>query len=1157
MAAALLAALFAMGVFAPAGVEAGVKASPATEITLDNIKPEADEVTVTVKFQVNDEVDGSRLGDAGTDDNIVVTLSGLTELDFDNVKVMQGTREVGGVMIKNAGGSDITAGTTVTITTPNAMSTETPPASIVRSKDTNNGNLLANTDTTLTITGLTNPASGTAATVAIHQFPATSAPSLGNGFKSFTVGPSVTSASASVDKVTAGAEEVKLTLTFQADSHSTGATDNPVTIKLPVGYDLATDDGIAEGATTPTDAVIAVDAGYTGSTADNISVSPSTVMVTTTTTDNPGSAPVVEAGETLTVHTFGTATSNPIVTITIRGLTNPSSTESLGVEFLQTAAAVEDADETQKTPMVYITDAEEISLARENMESTLSKADANADNVTMTFMFESVVSVDEDTSIMVDLHDDFGGFSTGNVEVMQDDAEGDAQSVSMVTRAPGTNAFYISEDEDGDNVMPGDVTVTISGLTNPDMVGTLNRAIVVKQGDFAAVAASFSLQGADISTNSPGADVRVEISTSAGATIPGGDDIMVTLDGFGIPETIEASDVIIQTDRNINPSDISVDGDEVTLSLPTTIGETTNPYNIMGAYSIIFKQGAGLTNPTSGGNADITVSDMDSMDHEMTVTIDSSVSVKPSFVTRGDDATVTAKGLEDGTATVHLGGRSGTVVGSGTAADGVVEIVIDTSDLKRGATRDGDSDKGANTLYVKDASNDVVGSTSIGIKPKISLGSDSVKRSGKLEITVSDWYYGDINRVAIGGVEVSETTGSDTISVGSDYKETFKVTVPASVRFGKQEVKVEGSNPDRLKTFSVTDEVTVDALAINISPSTVVPGSQITITGSGYVKNTEVQEIMIGEEPAELPDEQDDREATSAGRIAYTITVPLGVGNGDMDVQVTVGTGSDERVGVGEITVPKPSIELDPATSVPGSVISVNGTGFASSGRVEVRYKDAIEEVGRADSSGSFHIRLEIPSDAGVGAPGNEVKVEVRGTPSINATADHKTPGSAIMVPETAQVGTLVTISGTNFEPFSNLDVRIGGKDATPSPGPETDKNGAFEFETRVPRLAAGSHTVTVMDAEDNSVSETFSVVTSPVVSTPEEVFGVLGDSLVSVWSLDNATKAWSAYFPGAPEGVSDLTGVSRGDIVWVNVSADVAFQGGMLTTGWNLISLE
>ena len=124
---------------------------------------------------------------------------------------------------------------------------------------------------------------------------------------------------------------------------------------------------------------------------------------------------------------------------------------------------------------------------------------------------------------------------------------------------------------------------------------------------------------------------------------------------------------------------------------------------------------------------------------------------------------------------------------------------------------------------------------------------------------------------------------------------------------------------------------------------------------------------------------------------------------------------------------------------------------------------------------------------------------------------------------------------------------------------PETDKNGRFELEARVPRLSAGSHTITVEDGspEENSVTETFEVVTTPIVSTPEEVFGVLGDSLVSVWSLDNATKAWSAYFPGAPEGVSDLAGVSRGDIVWINVSADVDFQGGMLTTGWNLISLE
>ncbi len=47
---------------------------------------------------------------------------------------------------------------------------------------------------------------------------------------------------------------------------------------------------------------------------------------------------------------------------------------------------------------------------------------------------------------------------------------------------------------------------------------------------------------------------------------------------------------------------------------------------------------------------------------------------------------------------------------------------------------------------------------------------------------------------------------------------------------------------------------------------------------------------------ATLP-ERDDRESTSAGRIAYTVEVPDTVGDGDLDVKVTVGTGDDARVG--------------------------------------------------------------------------------------------------------------------------------------------------------------------------------------------------------------------------------------------------------------------
>ncbi len=54
-------------------------------------------------------------------------------------------------------------------------------------------------------------------------------------------------------------------------------------------------------------------------------------------------------------------------------------------------------------------------------------------------------------------------------------------------------------------------------------------------------------------------------------------------------------------------------------------------------------------------------------------------------------------------------------------------------------------------------------------------------------------------------------------------------------------------------------------------------------------------------------------------------------------------------------------------------------------------YNNEVEEVGRADSGGEFHIRLEIPSDAGVDET-NDVKVESRSHSGINATAELQDP---------------------------------------------------------------------------------------------------------------------------------------------------------------------
>ncbi len=706
----------------------------------------------------------------------------------------------------------------------------------------------------------------------------------------------------------------------------------------------------------------------------------------------------------------------------------------------------------------------------------------------------------------------------------------------MAPSAAGRGTFSGTVAEQAGASVGGDATVTVVpvGTTpeEPDMV--------------------------ELSSYKAGADVSITISAMADESIRGGTDIEVTLEDFGIPSSIDDSDVILDGGAGSyygNPEDVSVSGSTITLTLPTRVTGTNEEAVISGSYSIRFKSSAGLSNPTSAGDKDITVSDEDDDNETSTVTIVQTASVKPTFVTRGGDATVTAKGLRDGTTTVYLvdeDGDRGAALGSGTADDGVVEIVIDTSDLEAGATRDGDSDVGENTLRVID-SNDgrVSGDFMVGIKPTVKLGSATAKRSADLEISVSDWYYGDINGVTIAGISV----GSVDEDVANN-KAKFKVTVPGNVRTGDQEVKVTGANPDNLKTHSATATVNIIVLALDVSPSEVVPGHRVTISGSGFASNTDVDSISIGGVDIDVPD---DADSTSSGKVSVTVSVPLTVGDGDKAVKLTVGT----RTGEGEITVPEPSIELSPSESVPGSVISVRGSGFAADGRVEVRFDGDVEEVGRADGSGDLHIRLEIPSGAGVDAT-NEVMVDVRSDDlvdagkTIRATADHKTPGSMIEVPQAAQVGTLATISGTNFEPFRALTVTIGGTDATPT-NAETDKNGSFSLEARVPRLSSGSHTITVKDSADNSVTETFRVLHTPIVSTPDEVFADLIDAeiLTVVWRYDNPSGTWASYAPDAPAEVNDLTGVSSGDIVWVQTSADYEFQGSSYLAGWNLYALE
>jgi len=221
-------------------------------------------------------------------------------------------------------------------------------------------------------------------------------------------------------------------------------------------------------------------------------------------------------------------------------------------------------------------------------------------------------------------------FASNNMEYTAS-VKNSVDSVTITATPAHANASVTGAGEHSLDVGANTITVTVTAEDGTTMAYTVTvtRAGAMLHPDYKA--------GTE--------DVRVTIHANAGRTIGGGRDIDVTLEDFGIPSSIDDSDVILDGGDDSyygNPADVSVSGDTITITLPTRIAGTSDRAEISGDYTIILKSSAELSNPTSEGGKEITVSDADADDETATVTIVKTVSVKTTFVTRGGDATVTA-----------------------------------------------------------------------------------------------------------------------------------------------------------------------------------------------------------------------------------------------------------------------------------------------------------------------------------------------------------------------------------------------------------------------------------------------------------------------------------------------------------------------------------
>lgn len=379
------------------------------------------------------------------------------------------------------------------------------------------------------------------------------------------------------------------------------------------------------------------------------------------------------------------------------------------------------------------------------------------------------------------------------------------------------------------------------------------------------------------------------------------------------------------------------------------------------------------------------------------------------------------------------------------------------------------------------------------------------------------------------------------------------------------------------------------APALTITPATAQANQAVSVTGTGFTTGTGVTVASITLGGVLIPGDKINTgnpvQVDSAGNFVAIVLVPVTGATltaGSLTLLVTDSLGGQ---GSASLTVPTPALSVNPATSRVSTTVTVTGSNFhVASSRAGADYAPAVNLyynnntglISRLmatvvpDSTGKFTATFDVPVSASVGLK-NTVKAVTVGGPVAGVSADHTVPAPAVSIsPTSGPPESAVTVTGVDlpaFTPVKDLAfAHVGQLSATPV---FTDASGKATLTLKVPLLENGAYPVRLQVGETSYIVA-FTIQGSwykpspppppaPPSTGSAEGLAPLGENLVRVWNLDNATKSWAFYDPDpALAGLGSLTRLVEGLVYWVRVKADqTAVLNGKeraLFQGWNLI---
>ena len=506
-------------------------------------------------------------------------------------------------------------------------------------------------------------------------------------------------------------------------------------------------------------------------------------------------------------------------------------------------------------------------------------------------------------------------------------------------------------------------------------------------------------ESASLNTDKASSATRLTIigSGSQLGEVGPNDEIVISLDKFGLPISIAEADVTIDDgSHTANPQSVSVSGSNITLLLGKFDADlpNDNPSNEIdasdGEITIIIRDRAGITTPVKAGEYTVKVDAKDAMDDvdtydldgdNMMVSIIRSISVSPKSAVRGTEITVTGKGFSDGSAGVMAGAVS---IGSTDVADGSFTLTVNNNIKVNNVSAFA---KGADGTDIQ--ATDGTGATAAAtanhkINATFTADPESPNPGQDVTITLADTDVTGSSTVSVsfgGGSALAATNTDDSADT------TWKVAVPSDVRRGTIQMSVKVDD-----AAALTKNITIATNPLEVTPSTVVPRQVISVTGSGFKGASTIAAggVVIGSIAANTA----ELLVNNIGSVTFDVSVPDSVATGDTKIVVTDAAG---RVGEVKITVTKAALTLDPEESLIGSDITVSGVGFPANDLVLIKYNDNTITTSNTDSTGTFSKGIGVPS-SGIATGGSytvTAESQINDVP-ISASKTHKTPTPAV-----------------------------------------------------------------------------------------------------------------------------------------------------------------